>query len=97
MWRSPKYLKLVASLPCLIQTPVCRGRDDTVVPVHSDQMEDGKGKGLKAHDMMTAPGCFECHQWIHDIRNRKERDWYMDRGIKRTIRMLCDMGKLGIL
>lgn len=32
-----------------------------VVPCHSNQIKHGKGKGLKAKDEFTVPGCECCH------------------------------------
>ncbi|PVY81077.1 uncharacterized protein DUF1364 [Cupriavidus alkaliphilus] len=47
---------------CYLRFPgVCRNNPDTVVPAHSNQLRDGKGKGLKADDRMTVPACFWCH------------------------------------
>lgn len=47
---------------CYLRMPrVCRNLADTVVPCHSNQLRHGKGKGLKADDAMTVPGCFWCH------------------------------------
>ncbi|ESH90770.1 hypothetical protein B551_0222630 [Cupriavidus sp. HPC(L)] len=47
---------------CYLRIPgVCRNDPATVVPAHSNQLRDGKGKGLKANDRMTVPGCFWCH------------------------------------
>lgn len=90
-WKSRKYLDKVAEIEtCLVQTPACIPQRGTIVPIHSDQMEDGKGKGIKSHDMMTAAGCHACHDWLHVCNDRAERDWYMDRAIKRTIRVMVE-------
>jgi hypothetical protein len=32
-----------------------------VVAAHSNQIRDGKGKGIKAHDYRIAALCFKCH------------------------------------
>jgi hypothetical protein len=64
-------------------------------------MDDGKGKGQKADDCFVAYACNRCHDFI-DSRyptpvsqyDQEERDWYLDRGIKRTIRRLLDKGVL---
>lgn len=94
-WQNRGYLNKVQKIStCLLQTPACKLRTDTIVPVHSDQMEDGKGKGIKSHDAMVAAGCGDCHDWMHECRDRVERDWYMDRGIKRTIRVMIERGVL---
>lgn len=50
---------------CYLRMPgVCRDLADTVVPCHSNQLRHGKGRGLKADDAMTVPGCFWCHQQL---------------------------------
>lgn len=35
--------------------------DGTIVAAHSNQLRDGKGRGLKAHDFRVAALCHECH------------------------------------
>jgi hypothetical protein len=35
--------------------------DGTVVAAHSNQLRDGKGRGLKAHDYRIAALCYRCH------------------------------------
>ena len=32
-----------------------------MVAAHSNQLRDGKGKGIKAHDYRIASLCFRCH------------------------------------
>ena len=39
----------------------CGVSDGTVVAAHSNQLIDGKGRGLKAHDYRIAALCFRCH------------------------------------
>jgi predicted Fe-S protein YdhL (DUF1289 family) len=48
---------------------LCRNNRETVVPMHSNQLKHGKGKGIKAPDKMTCPGCDLCHHEI-DQGNR---------------------------
>ena len=40
---------------------MCGGNDDTVVSAHSNLLEHGKGKGIKADDSMVAWLCYRCH------------------------------------
>ena len=42
----------------------CGAQDGTVVAAHSNQLRDGKGKGIKAHDYRIAAMCFKCHYEI---------------------------------
>ncbi|MDE4918176.1 putative nuclease YbcO-like protein [Cupriavidus metallidurans] len=47
---------------CYLHFPgICRNNPDTVVPAHSNQLKHGKGKSIKANDLMTVPACFQCH------------------------------------
>ena len=57
MYRNQKLLEAVRNCPC--QT--CGIQDGTVVAAHSNQLIDGKGRGLKAHDYRIAALCFRCH------------------------------------
>jgi len=49
--------------------------DGTVVAAHSNQMRDGKGRGLKAHDYRIAALCFTCHAELDQgqAMSREER------------------------
>jgi len=40
---------------------MCGSNDDTVVAAHSNLLEHGKGKGIKADDSMVAWLCYRCH------------------------------------
>jgi hypothetical protein len=42
----------------------CGISDGTVVAAHSNQLRDGKGRGLKAHDFRIAALCYRCHHEI---------------------------------
>ena len=60
MYRSPKLLQAVRDCPC----QHCGIQDSTIVAAHSNQMRDGKGRGLKANDYRIAALCFKCHYEI---------------------------------
>jgi hypothetical protein len=60
MYRNKKLLEAVRDCPCQL----CGAQDGTVVAAHSNQMRDGKGRGLKAHDYRIAALCFKCHHEI---------------------------------
>ena len=57
VYRSKRLLELCRQLPCSI----CGVEDGTVVAAHSNQLRDGKGKGIKAHDYRVASLCYKCH------------------------------------
>lgn len=65
---------------CYLRFPgVCRNDPATVVPAHSNQLKHGKGKGIKADDRMTVPGCFQCHaeldQGSRYTKEQKRLSW----------------------
>lgn len=71
---------------CYLRIPgVCRSNPDTVVPAHSNQLKDGKGKGLKADDRMTVPACAQCHYELDQGRrlSKEQRRVIWDRGYAR--------------
>jgi hypothetical protein len=57
VYRNKKLLELARLLPC----QHCGIEDGTVVAAHSNQLRDGKGRGLKASDFRIASLCFRCH------------------------------------
>jgi len=57
MYRNKKLLVACRDLPC----QHCGHNDGTVVAAHSNQLRDGKGRGLKAHDFRIAALCYTCH------------------------------------
>ena len=59
MYRNEKLLRAVAQLPCQI----C-GLEGSTQAAHSNQLRDGKGRGLKAHDFRVAALCFGHHTEI---------------------------------
>ena len=60
MYRNKRLLEVVRQLPCQI----CEIEDGTIVAAHSNQLQDGKGRGLKAHDYRIAALCYRCHMEI---------------------------------
>ena len=60
MYRNRKLLDAARQLPC----QHCGKQDGTTVAAHSNQLRDGKGRGLKAHDYRIATLCFSCHSTL---------------------------------
>lgn len=58
-FRSRKLLDAAKGQSC----QNCGADDGTIVCAHSNLYEDGKGKGMKADDLMTAHLCDRCHVW----------------------------------
>lgn len=71
MYRNQKLLESVRQSPC----QHCGIDDGTVCAAHSNQMRDGKGRGLKAQDYRIAALCFKCHSKLDQGRDlsRQER------------------------
>lgn len=57
IYRNKKLLEVVRQSPC----QHCGVENGTVVAAHSNQLRDGKGRGLRAHDYRIAALCFTCH------------------------------------
>ena len=57
IYRDKQLLEAVREAPCMH----CGIQDGTVVAAHSNQLRDGKGKSLKAHDFRIAALCYRCH------------------------------------
>ena len=60
IYRNRKLLDLIRQVAC----QVCGREDGTVVAAHSNQLRDGKGRGIKAHDYRIAAMCYSCHMEI---------------------------------
>ena len=100
-FRSRKLLDAARGQSC----QNCGADDGTIVCAHSNLYEDGKGKGMKADDLMTAHLCVRCHEWYDQRKSAEcpagdfsgfhdEHQEMWDRAFKRTIRHL---GKTGVL
>ena len=67
-YRNKKLLETVRESPCQL----CGTRDGTVVAAHSNQLRDGKGRSIKAHDYRIAALCYTCHADIDQGRMSRE-------------------------
>lgn len=99
-YRNKKILAAAKGEPCLVNLPGCTGGGEDTVPAHSNQGDDGKGAAQKSDDIFIAFACQYCHD-VLDRRRKPHVDHYVhsndyrfyhDRGIKRTIRRLLDLG-----
>jgi hypothetical protein len=90
MYRNKKLLAAVRDCPCQL----CGAQDGTVVAAHSNQMRDGKGRGLKAHDYRIAALCFKCHHEIDQgaKMSRQERLDAWEEAHRKTIGWLFEAG-----
>ena len=60
IYRDRKLLDVIRESPC----QACGRADGTIVAAHSNQLRDGKGRGIKAHDYRIAALCHSCHSEI---------------------------------
>lgn len=90
-YRNERLRRAVASLPCM----EC-GMDGRTQASHSNQLRDGKGMGLKAHDYRLAALCVECHAELDQGKtmSRSERDELWEAAHRRTIGLLFERGLL---
>jgi len=90
MYRNKKLLELCRGLPCQL----CGRKDGTVVAAHSNQLRDGKGKGLKASDYRVASLCYVCHmeldQGKHLDKQQRIEQW--EDAHRKTIGLLFENG-----
>lgn len=87
-YRSTRLINAVRESPC----QHCGLQDGTVVAAHSNQLRDGKGRGLKAHDYRIAALCFNCHFEIDQGSklSKDERIELWENAHRKTIGWLFD-------
>ncbi len=69
-FRSKKILKFAKDAPYCMACG--KSNDGTIVAAHSNQLLDGKGTGLKAHDFRIAYLCSVCHFRVDQENISKE-------------------------
>ena len=94
MYRNKKLLETLRQSPC----QHCGRKDGTIVAAHSNQLRDGKGRGIKANDYRTAALCFRCHSELDQGKNlsKEERVQLWEEAHRKTIGWLFDNEKLEI-
>jgi len=87
-YRNKKLIEVCRELPCC----VCGAIDGTVVAAHSNQLRDGKGKGIKAHDYRVASLCFRCHTELDQGSKltREERLQMWEEAHRKTMGLLWE-------
>lgn len=92
MYRNKQLLEIVRRFPC----QSCGISDGTVVAAHSNQLRDGKGKGIKAHDYRIASLCFKCHSELDQgtKMSKSERVEFWEDAHRKTIALLFEQGLL---
>jgi hypothetical protein len=88
IYRNKKLLELVRQSPC--QT--CGNQDGTVVAAHSNQLRDGKGRGIKSHDYRIAALCYSCHMELDQGKSldKAERVEIWEEAHRKTIAWLFE-------
>jgi hypothetical protein len=63
-----------------------------VVAAHSNQLRDGKGKGIKAHDYRIAALCYSCHMELDQGKSldKAERIEIWEEAHRKTIAWLFE-------
>ena len=72
----------------------CGANDGATVWAHSNLLEHGKGRGIKAHDAAGMFLCARCHAELDSgtSMNREEKREFTMRNIVRTHARLWDLG-----
>lgn len=94
IYRNKKLLEIVRQSPC----QHCLIEDGTVVAAHSNQLRDGKGRSLKAHDYRIAALCHRCHMELDQGKNlsKEERLEFWEEAHRKTIGWLFEAGRLEV-
>lgn len=94
-YRNTKLTEAVRQLPC----QQCGIQDGTVVAAHSNQLRDGKGKGIKAHDFRIAALCYRCHADLDQgsQMSKDERREVWEEAHRRTIGELFLRGLIDVV
>jgi hypothetical protein len=95
IYRNKTLLEIVRDIPC----QHCQIADGTVVAAHSNQLRDGKGRGIKSHDYRIAALCYACHMELDQGKNlsKQERVEMWEEAHRKTIGLLFDNGKLQVI
>ena len=88
MYRNKKLLEMARQSPC----QHCGMNDSSTIAAHSNQLRDGKGRGIKAHDFRVAYLCFTCHYNLDQGNklNKQERIEMWDEAHRKTIGWLFE-------
>ncbi|MDE3023568.1 MAG: hypothetical protein KGI54_17245 [Pseudomonadota bacterium] len=89
-YRNKKILQSARDETCI----VCGSRYG-VVWAHSNELTHGKGRGIKAHDLLGLYLCFDHHQWYDsgDAPRDKKREFFREHYPACMVR-LCEKGIL---
>ena len=92
-YRNKKLLESVRESPCQL----CGSQDGTVVAAHSNQLRDGKGRSIKAHDYRIAALCYTCHSDIDQGKmSREDKQDLWEMAHRKTVGWLFENGHLEV-
>ena len=63
-FRSKKVRDSAKGEACTMLSPDCNGNPESVCLRHSNLLEHGKGRGIKASDLEAFYGCQWCEDWF---------------------------------
>jgi hypothetical protein len=94
MYRNKKLLEILRKSPC----QECGREDGTVVAAHSNQLRDGKGRGIKADDYRVAALCYSCHMELDQGKSlsKAERVEIWEEAHRKTIGWLFETEHLEV-
>lgn len=94
MYRNKKLLECARKISC----QHCGIQDGTIVAAHSNQLRDGKGRGLKALDYRIAALCFSCHSTLDQGTklSKTERVEMWEAAHRKTIGEFFEQGIINI-
>jgi hypothetical protein len=94
IYRNKKLLEIVRQSPC----QHCETEDGTIVAAHSNQLRDGKGRSIKAHDYRIAALCYKCHMELDQGKSlsRDDRREFWEEAHRKTIGWLFETGRLDV-
>mgnify|MGYP006276854781 FL=1 len=94
MYRNKRLLEVLRESSC----QHCGRKDGTIVAAHSNQLRDGKGRGIKANDYRTAALCYWCHMELDQGKDlsKEERIQLWEEAHRKTIGWLFDNEKVEI-
>ena len=92
-YRNKKLLEIIRQSPCQL----CGSENGTVVAAHSNQLRDGKGRSIKAHDYRIAALCYTCHADIDQGKmSREDKQDLWEMAHRKTIGWLFENEHLGV-
>ena len=94
IYRNKNLLRIVSQFSC----QHCGSKNETIVAAHSNQLRDGKGRGIKAHDYRVAAMCHKCHYELDqgNTLSKQERVEMWEEAHRKTIGLLFEYGYLQI-